>query len=216
MPIRKHAKMATATKPAKKPARKKGVHASTICPLLKAGEAIKCNDNYIAVMATTTQMFVITQKHIDNGIPNHPRKCIVGLAMEAGFGSQYRYEIGIVITKIIDEENKVFVRYMTPPAISEQIKKWERPGMRGQKFGTWKIPPGPQILGAIPPSLIRLYKGQIARGKKPPKGTRFTRKSREERISTTGGHVVKHRASPTRIVGRVAYVASPKRRNEQA
>lgn len=191
--------MAIKNKKTSKKTSKKRVNASTRCPLLKAGIAVKCTDGWIAVNATTQQMFTVLQKHIDEGVPNDPRRCVVALAMMAGLGDQYEYEVGASITKIIDPVNRVFARYATPSAISEQIDRWERKG--GVAYGTWDMLPGVQVLGALPASWHRMYGPKAAGDKK----TGLTRnKSSKSRTTTLGGHRVKHRASPTRIVGRVA------------
>lgn len=173
----------------------------TRCKLLKLGKKVKGNGGWTIVNGTMKQMFVVTQEHIDNGIPADSTECPVALALRAAFGDQYEYEVGAAITKIIDETNKVFVRFATPIELSTQIKKWDRP--RGTKFGTWKLKPGPQFLNPLPKSWLNMYSGH----KKKPKIDKYLSKVVGEAIP--GGRVkitktVKRRASPTRIVRRVA------------
>jgi len=203
--------MAVKTKKNNKPR----VSASTRCPLLKMGRPVKCNDGWIAVNAIISQMFMITQEHIDNGIPRDPVRCVIGLALHAGFGDHYRFEVGAGIIKIIDEDAKVFVRFSTPPALRAQINKWERRKRGSTKFGTWDLPPGPQVMGALPPSWIRMYEGKDRR--KTPTTTVTVLVSRKStgafkrKTVVVGGHTIKHRASPTRIVRRVAAILSSTR-----
>lgn len=197
MPIRKHAKMATTTRKKKR---------KTRCKLLRLGKKVRGHDKWTIVNGTTKQMFVVTQEHIDNGIPADSAECPIALSLRAAFGDQYEYEVGAAITKIIDEENRVFVRFATPVELGAQIKKWDRP--RGTKFGTWKLKPGPQFLNPLPKSWLNMYSGH----KKPKtdKSERHLYKIVGEK--TAGGRikitkitkVVKRRASPTRHVRRVA------------
>jgi len=196
MPLQENAKMATITKKKRK----------TRCKLLKLGKRVKGNGGWTIVNGTMKQMFVVTQEHIDNGIPADSTECPVALALRAAFGDQYEYEVGAAITKIIDETNKVFVRFATPIELSTQIKKWDRP--RGTKFGTWKLKPGPQFLNPLPKSWLNMYSGH-----KKPKVDKYLYKVVGEakpngRIKITKitktVKTVKRRASPTRIVRRVA------------
>jgi hypothetical protein len=191
--------MATATK--KK--RKKRVN----CKLLRLGKRVKGTSGWTIVNGTGRQMFVITQDHIDDGVPGDSTECPVALALRAAFGDQYEYEVGAAITKIIDEVNKVFVRFATPVELGAQIKTWDRP--RGTKFGTWKLKPGPQFLNPLPKSWLAMYTGHA-------KTSKTNERAASKLVITRNGHVkrvkivkktVKRRASPTRIVRRVAPIS---------
>jgi hypothetical protein len=183
--------MATATKKKRK----------TRCKLLKLGKKVKGNGGWTIVNGTMKQMFVVTQEHIDNGIPADSTECPVALALRAAFGDQYEYEVGAAITKIIDEINKVFVRFATPVELSAQIKKWDRP--RGTKFGTWKLLPGPQFLNPLPKSWLAMYSGHKKPDKYLSKVVGEVKPGGRIKITKTA-KIVKRRASPTRIVRRVS------------
>jgi hypothetical protein len=193
-----NAKMATAIK--KQPSKKRGSKRSK---LLGAGPAVECHDGWTAVNATTRQMFSISQRHIDKGVPRDPERCIVALALHDGIGPEYSYDVGVAITKIIDEENKVFARFVTPKALGDQIKAWERRRLRGLPWGEWKLKPGVQVLGALPESWRLMYEGKDKRKKKAKRAA--------EKRDAAAGLIVKttrkrRRASITRVVRRISSI----------
>lgn len=208
--------MATATR--KKKRKTRGPQAKTICPLLALGKRVKGARNWTIVNGTTPLLFTIMQEHIDNGVPGDEENCIVALAFRAGFGDQYRYSVGAAIVKIIDDKNRVYARFATPSALSEQIKKWERPGRRGGvKVGTWKLKPGPQVLNPLPKSWLDAYSpgGAERRKKREEKKKRFTvkvsangRVKIEKVVDATTPPRKRTRRAPTRIVGRGARIMS--------
>ena len=174
--------------------------------LLGCGPAVQCADGWIAVNSTTRQMFSIRQRHIDAGVPRDPERCIVALALYDGIGDQYVYDVGVAITKIIDEDHRVFARFVTPKALGDQIKAWERRRARGLPWGEWKTKPGVQVLGALPESWRLMYEGQDKRsGRKTKSGKRAPPK-----IVTPEGDAKpkprRRRAGITRIVRRIASI----------
>jgi hypothetical protein len=193
--------MATTTK---KPRKKRGPNLKTRSKLLGAGTATLCHDGWIAVNATSRQMFSISQRHIDKGVPKDPERCIVGLALHDGIGEEYVYVVGVSITKIIDEENRVFARFVTPKALGDQIKAWEGKRLRGLPWGEWKLKPGVQVLGALPESWRLMYEGKDKKKKRAAKAKRAA-----EKRDVEAGLIVKparkrRRAAITRVVRRVS------------
>ena len=190
--------MATATK---KPSKTRG--STKRSKLLGAGPAVDCHDGWIAVNATSRQMFAINQRHIDAGEPRVPGRCIVALALHDGIGDEYSYEVGVSITKIIDEDRKVFARFVTPKALGDQIKAWEKRRLRGLPWGEWKLKPGVQILGALPESWRLMYEGK---DKKRKRAAKAKRAAAEKRAEETGEKPKRkrRRASITRVVRRIS------------
>ena len=190
--------MATATK---KPSKTRGSKRSK---LLGAGPAVECHDGWTAVNATTRQMFASNQRHIDKGVPRDTEHCIVALALHDGIGPEYSYDVGVSITKIIDEENRVFARFVTPKSLGDQIKAWESKRLRGLPWGEWRLKPGVQVLGALPESWRLMYEGKDKKKKRAAKAKRAALKRDAE-----AGLIVKparkrRRAAITRVVRRVS------------
>jgi hypothetical protein len=190
-----NAKMATVIK---KPRKKRGSKRSK---LLGAGPAVACHDGWTAVNATTRQMFAINQRHIDKGVPRDTKNCIVALALHDGIGDEYSYEVGVAITKIIDEDRKVFARFVTPKALGDQIKAWEKRRLRGLPWGEWKIKPGVQVLGALPESWRLMYEGKD----KKKRAVRYAAR----KAAAEAGEKPKRkrrRAAITRVVRRISSI----------
>jgi len=183
----------------------RGSNKTTRSKLLGAGPSVQCADGWTAVNATTRQMFTIRQRHIDAGVPRDPKRCIVAIALHDGIGDEFSFDVGVAITKIIDEDNKVFARFATPKALGDQIKAWERKRRRGLPWGEWKLKPGVQVLGALPESWRLMYEGKDKQKKK-----RANAKRAAEKRDIEAGLIVKvkpkRRASITRVVRRIASI----------
>ena len=170
---------------------------------MSTDKPILCYDGWKGLSATSNQMFTIKQVHINRGVPNDPARCIVSLSMQDSIGKQYVYQVGAGIVKILDYENRVFIRFATPMILREQIKKWERAGGKGVPVGTWDLPPGPQVLGALPLSWRRMYAGQDAdRGRGGKSKHAAKRVKPVIVVGKSKGPLGRKRASTTRIVGR--------------
>lgn len=170
---------------------------------MSADKPILCYDGWRGLSATSNQMFTIKQVHINRGVPNDPARCIVSLAMQDSIGKQYVYQVGAGIVKILDHENRVFVRFATPMILRKQIKKWERSNGNGVPVGTWDLPPGPQVLGALPLSWRLMYAGQDAgRGRGNEARSAAKRVKPVIVVGKSAGPLGRKRASTTRIVGR--------------
>jgi hypothetical protein len=169
---------------------------------MSTDKPILCYDGWRGLSATSNQIFTIKQVHINRGVPNDPARCIVSLSLQDSIGKQYVYQVGAGIVKILDYENRVFIRFATPMILREQIKKWERHGGKGVPIGTWDLPPGPQVLGALPISWRLMYAGQDAtRG--PGKGKHAAKRVKPVIVAgSSKGPLSRKRASSTRVVGR--------------
>lgn len=156
--------------------KKRGPQRRTICPLLKMGTHVDGENGWTLVNATDGTLIVVTQEAIDNAVPGDPHNCVMAVAMRAAFGDKYDYEVSSSIIKIIDEDNKVCLRFATPIAVRKALQQFDKPG-RWQ--GLWRLPAGMIRLAPLPKSWAEGYSG-TAPTRKPKKKKRSAKTIRVE------------------------------------
>ena len=104
--------------------------------LLSMGKTYPAIDGWRVVLATVPLYFVITPEIIEKSKKNggSGRFCVVALAMEAVFGKDRSFQVGTVFTKIWDTEEKVEVRFRTPPGLAKYVRMFDN----GEG---WQLPP---------------------------------------------------------------------------
>lgn len=126
--------MATVKK--KKPAQKRRGRPAlgSFCPLLSCGKTNRGHDNW-RIVEGEGMLVHIRPEHIANAIRGVEEECVVALAFAEFFGPKYDISVGVTVTKIISQKDKVELRIKTPQKIGRVIDVWDH------KEG-WKLPPG--------------------------------------------------------------------------
>lgn len=136
------------------------------CPLLACGKTYRGHDGWRIVFADEGVLVNIKPEHIALAIHGSENNCVIALAFEEFFGPNYDISVGVSITKVISQKDKVELRIKTPPAIGRTINVWDH--KRG-----WRLPPG----------IYRFGKYAFAKPRKPA-GT-HNRKSGNGKTSIT-------------------------------
>lgn len=137
---------ATATK--KKQKKRGRPHTGYSCPLLGYGKTYRGHNGWRIVYATEGARVNIKPEHIARAVKGSESHCVVALAFADYFGPDYDISVGVAVTKIMSEKDKVELRLKTPPAIGRAIDVWDH------KKG-WKLPPGHYRFGLLKPAKRR-------------------------------------------------------------
>lgn len=105
------------------------------CPLLACGKTYPGHDGWRIVFADEGVLVHIKQEHIERAMRGVESECVVALAFADFFGPDYDISVGVAITKVISQKDKVELRIKTPPAIGRVIDVWDH--NKG-----WKLPAG--------------------------------------------------------------------------
>lgn len=172
----------------------------TRCPLLTMGTVFEGEDGWTFVNATTPLYITVRREYAENAIPGNPDHCVMAQAMRAAFGEQYQYEVGSGITKIVDLDEQVVVRFATPSIVAAHIAVYD-------KTGFWDLPPRMYRLAALPKSWHEVYTpGAIKKPKKGKKGpaTKIVAggKSSGTKTIVRGKKPTRKRSSSTRVITR--------------
>jgi hypothetical protein len=132
------------------------------------GDGYEAGDNWTVIMADVALYFFITQEMIDTAVHKSGRYCVIGQAFAAIFGDHIDWQVGTGEVKIWDVDAKIEVRFRTPTALQQAIRKFD------PKKGRWPLPANMYRLLPIAKSSLehrKNYKARAAAKHKKNKGS---------------------------------------------
>lgn len=177
------------------------------CPLLSYGKVHRGVDGWRIVMADEPARVRVTQEHIDAAIPGSANDCVFALAFRDAFGPKYDIYINATVTKIVDNDDKVELRFYTPMAIRKALADFDRLEYWDLPAGIYRF--GPMAKGHRTGAYARKSREAAARARKGAKTVVNNQTTKKK--GSINRRVPRKKSTATRIITRVATVRWKKR-----
>lgn len=172
------------------------------CPLLSYGKVHRGVDGWRIVMADEPARVRVTQEHIDHAIAGSANDCVFALAFRDAFGPKYDIYINATVTKVVDNDDKVELRFYTPAGIRTALANFDRLEYWNLPAGIYRF--GPMAKGHRNGAHARKSREAASRARKGAKTVVNNQTSKKK--GSINRRVPSKKSTATRIITRVATI----------